>query len=104
MVDRVRPMDPDGNGMICLIEENPPPDIRSMRSAGVVNAGDDDAESEVARVWVGSREMYRLGEADGGHALTERVDIRVEYKANFAEASQRDLSNIETLADTSRCG
>ena len=48
MVDRVRPMDPDGSGMICLIEENRPPDIRSMRLAGVVNAGNHDAESEVA--------------------------------------------------------
>ncbi len=48
MVDLVRSMDPDGSGMICLIEENRPPDIRSMRSAGVVNAGNHDAESELA--------------------------------------------------------
>ena len=104
MVDRVRHMDPDGNGMICLIEENRPPDIRSMRFASVANAGNHDAESEVARVWVGCRETYKLREADGGRELTVRVDTREGYKANFDEAWQRALSNVKSLYDTSGCG
>ncbi|MCY4415257.1 MAG: hypothetical protein OXE87_02950 [Chloroflexi bacterium] len=103
MVDRVRPMDPDGNDMIRLIEENRPSDTRSMRLAVVVKAGNLDAKSELG-VCVGSREAFKLRDADGGRELTVRVDTREGYKANFDEAWQRTLSNVKSLSDTNGCG
>ncbi len=98
--DTVRFLTPEGNGMICLIEEHCRPAVLSMKSVGVVIGGRDDTESEEAYQWVGSLETYTLKEVDGGTELTVEVDVPEVHRVYFVEAWQRALGCIKSLAES----
>ena len=47
----IRFLDPNGNGMISVIEKNVPYEFVSIKHIGVIQNGADDFDSEQARQW-----------------------------------------------------
>ena len=49
--EEIRFLDPNGNGMISVIEKNVPYEFVSIKHIGVIQNGADDFDSEQARQW-----------------------------------------------------
>ena len=95
----VRFLGPDGTGLVGRVVVSRRPELLDVEYTGVVGGGSDDTESEQARLWAGTHETYRLGEAGGGTHLAISAPMEDAYYDDMMGAWDRALARVKELAE-----
>lgn len=95
----VRFLGPDGTGLVGRVVTNRRPELLDVEYTGVVGGGDDDTTSELARLWSGTHETYRLAEAGGGTHLAISAPVEDAYYDDMVAAWDRALARVKELAE-----
>lgn len=95
----VRFLGPDGTGLVGRVVTNRRPELLDVEYTGVVGGGDDDTTSELARLWSGTHETYRLAEAGGGTHLAISAPMEDAYYDDMVAAWDRALARVKELAE-----
>src|SRR5687768_11721406 len=72
--DRIRFLDPSGDGMVSEIAESRPYSFISIRHLGIVKNGIEDTEGEEARKWAPAYENYTFTPNGSGTDLEVTLD------------------------------
>ncbi|ABS03900.1 SRPBCC family protein [Kineococcus radiotolerans] len=94
----VRFLGPDGTGLVGRVLVSRRPELLDIEYTGVVGGGRDDTESEQARLWSGTHEMYRLAEAGGGTLLAISAPMEEAYYDEMVGAWDRALAVVKELS------
>lgn len=92
-------LDPSGAGMIAKIERNKPYEFMSIEHLGFLRDGEEDTESQEAKVFAGAHENYTLKERNGVTELLIDIDLTDEYKEMFDKLWPNALSKLKALAE-----
>jgi uncharacterized protein YndB with AHSA1/START domain len=95
----VRFLGPSGSGMLGHVVASRRPELVDIEFDGLVVDGKDDAESDDAREYRGSRETYRLTRTPGGTHLDISADMGEQYYDDMVAAWDRALAKVKALAE-----
>ena len=95
----VRFLGPDGTGLVGRVVASRWPELLDVEYTGVVGGGDDDTESEQARLWSGTHETYRLTVAGGRTHLAISAPMEAAYYDEMVGAWDRALERVKELAE-----
>jgi uncharacterized protein YndB with AHSA1/START domain len=91
-------LDPSGSGMLGRIVVSRRPEVLEIEYLGMVSAGQDDTDSEVARDYNGGKETYRLTRTPDGTHLAIAADMGEEHYDDMSAAWDRALVEVQELA------
>jgi hypothetical protein len=93
-------VDPAFGGTRALLEEVVRPERICARHIATVSvAGDADTESDDARKWIGSREVYTMHETDDGTLLVVDIYCHEEFAKMFDECWAKALPVLKSLCE-----
>ena len=98
----VRFLDPSGSGLLAHIAASRHPELVDIEYDGLVADGKDDTESDHAREYRGSREIYRLTRTPSGTHLDISADMAEQYYDDMVAAWDRALAKAKSLAEAPR--
>ncbi len=96
---KVKFIDNSSSGLVGKVVVNRPYEVISVEYTGLVEAGNEDYESQVAKEMKGSRETYRLIEKEGVTTLAIESDMSEEYFDMMSAAWDNALEKIKELAE-----
>ncbi len=96
---KVKFIDNSSSGLVGKVVVNRPYEVISVEYTGLVEAGNEDYESQVAKEMKGSRETYRLIENEGFTTLAIESDMSEEYFDMMSAAWDNALEKIKQLAE-----
>jgi uncharacterized protein YndB with AHSA1/START domain len=91
--------DATGNGLLAKVAVNKPHEMLSVTYEGMVTAGQEDRESDLAREMQGGYETYWLKEQDGSTRLEIECTMAPEYLDSMSEAWEKALLKVRELAE-----
>ena len=86
-------------GMVGRIKENRPYEYVSIEHQGLIQDGQEDTASEMAKKWAPAFENYTLKEKDGATELLVDMDINEEHKKVFEGMWPVALEKLKQLAE-----
>lgn len=96
---RIRFLDPQGNGMVAEIAEHRTYERLSVRHLGIVKGGLEDMDSEEARAFAPAYENYDLRDEGGGTRLDISMDVVPEYEEMMQRLWPLALDRLKALAE-----
>lgn len=96
---KIKFLDPAGDGMSSVIEENKKYDFISIKHLGFIKNGIEDTESAEVRSWLPSYEKYFLYEKDGSTELKIEMESVEEYEKMFDETWPKALIELKRLCE-----
>ena len=91
--------DDGGGGIFGTIVANQYGKLLSIEYQGIINANQEDYDSEEAQQVKGGREIYRLADKNGATQLEIEVDMGEEMYEMMAGAWDKALQKIKELAE-----
>ncbi len=91
-------LDPSGSGMLARVVVSRRPEVVELEYDGLVSAGQDDTDSDVAREYRGGMEVYRLTRTPDGTHLAISADMGEEHYDDMSAAWDRALAKVRELA------
>jgi len=95
----IRFLGPDGNGMVAVIAENRRHEFLSIQHLGMIKAGVQDTESELAKAWTPSFENYRFTPAGSSTELEVTLDVPEQYVDFMNQAWSAALAKLKELCE-----
>lgn len=93
-------LDPNGSGMIAIIEKKEAPSKMFFKHIGMIKDGVEDTESEEVKQWTPAVEQYTLSEKDNHKTLlTVEIDIAEKYLQMFDDMWPNALNKIKALSE-----
>jgi len=90
-------LDPSGSGMLGHVVVSRRPEVVEIEYDGLVAAGEDDTDSDVARQYRGAKETYRLTRTPEGTHLVVAADMGEEHHDDVSAAWDRALEKVQAL-------
>lgn len=96
-------VDPEGSGMYSEIAENRPYEFVSIQHLGMLQKGQPDTESDMAKNWKEAFENYTFTDLDGKTQLDIEIQMEPnpEFEAMFSEMWPRALQLLKNLVEKS---
>ncbi|RYY34236.1 MAG: SRPBCC domain-containing protein [Sphingobacteriaceae bacterium] len=91
--------DPEGSGMLGVITANEPAKLLHITYNGFVNKGQEDVDSEMAKAYSGSTEIYKLSENDGKTTLDIAAAMGDDYYEEMSKAWEEALDMIKQFSE-----
>lgn len=92
-------MDPNGNGIVSIVESNKPCTFMSFRHIGEIQNNIEDTTSDKVKEWAGSMENYSLSIENSLTRLQVEMDIAEAYKDYFLNTWPKALDKVKQLAE-----
>ena len=96
---KVRFVDPDGNGITGVITANEPAKLLYITYKGFIDKGQEDFDSDMAKTYSGTTEIYTLTESDGKTSLDIEAPMGDEYYEEMSKAWEEALKLIKQLSE-----
>lgn len=87
------------SGLISKVTKNKPFEVFSLEYQGVVMAGEEDYESQVAKEIKGGLEAYQLSEMEGKTTLNIESDMGDEYFDSMSASWEKALKKVKQLSE-----
>jgi uncharacterized protein YndB with AHSA1/START domain len=96
---KIKFVDPQGEGMTAIIEENKPFEFISIRHLGFVKNGVEDFESEEAKSWAPAYENYTFKEEDGVTEVIVDIQVVKEFEEMFKDLWPKALAKLKEITE-----
>lgn len=97
--EKIRFLDPDGNGMVSIIAANRPHEFISIKHLGIIQDGVEETDSEEAQKWAPAFENYTFTGNDGKTTVSVDMDIDDEHENMFKEMWPDALKKLKELCE-----
>ncbi|RVU01406.1 SRPBCC domain-containing protein [Mucilaginibacter limnophilus] len=96
---KVRFTDDSNSGITGIITANEPAKLLHITYNGLVDKGRDDFDSDMAKAYSGSNEIYTLIERDNKTTLDIAADMGDDYYDEMSAAWEEALKKIKQLSE-----
>jgi hypothetical protein len=100
--DKIRFIDPSGDGMMSEIAESRPYSYVSIRHLGMIKDGVEDTEGEEARKWAQAYENYSFTPNGAGTELEVTLDVTPEHEQMMQTMWRDALARLKGIVETRR--
>lgn len=97
--ERIRFLDPAGNGMLAEIAENRRHEFISIRHLGFIADGVEDTTGEAVRAWAPAYEDYTFTTTPEGTRLVVDLDITDEWESMMNDAWPKALALLKQMSE-----
>ena len=98
--NRMRFLDPAGDGMVAEIAVNRPHEFLSIRHLGYVLKGEEDTTSAGIREWAPALENYTFESVPEGTRVTVDQEVAAEFEQFIRDAWPQALEILKQLCET----
>lgn len=100
--EKIRFMDPEGNGMNSVIAENRPYEFTSIKHLSIIKDGVEDTESPESKKWAPAYENYTFREHDGQTEVLIDIEILEEFAPMMEATWPKALAKLKTMCEQTK--
>jgi hypothetical protein len=97
--DKIRFLDPSGDGMVSEIAESRLYSYISIRHLGIIKDGVEDTDGEEARKWAPAYENYSFAPNGAGTDLEVTLDVTPEHEESMQTMWREALAKLKDICE-----
>ncbi|MCU0285197.1 MAG: SRPBCC domain-containing protein [Acidobacteria bacterium] len=97
--EKIKFLDPEGNGMSSIIAEHRPYEFTSIKHLGIIKDGIEDMESPESKKWVPAYENYTFRQRDGVTEVSVDMDVLEDFAKMMEDMWPKALVKLKTICE-----